>query len=278
MVTQSNVKKVKDLKGLATISALTHPQIRDLVERKIINVELFEEKNITEVVDPDDRTRRYCLCKNLATGKRETETRKSILNRVCKKLEMIANSKKKMTDNEISFRVGKIIANSKVGKFINWEIQNKKLLWSLKTDLIDKEASLDGCYVIVSNVSKDKLNCQRLVASYKKLALVEKAFRNLKTVQLEIRPVYHKTDDRIRSHVFLCVLAYYLQWHMTQQLHTLFESDGKKENRFWTFENVIERLKSIRQEEVQVAGTVCKVITQLDEDQKKIFNLLGIKL
>lgn len=278
MVTQSTVEKTKDLKGLSTISALTHPQIADLLKREIISLGLFEAKKITEVVDPDDPTRRYCLCKSLATEKRETETRNAILDRLCKKLDVIANSRKKLSDNEIALRVGKAIAKTKVGKFINWEIKNNKLQWSLKTNLIDAESSLDGCYVIVSNVSKEKFNCQELVASYKKLAQVEKAFRNLKTVQLEIRPVYHKTDDRIRSHVFLCVLAYYLQWNMVQRLNPLFETNGEGKKRFWTFENIVERLKSIRQDEIKVAGTICKVITQPDDDQRKILTLLKIKL
>lgn len=278
MVTQSNIEKTKDLKGLSTISALTHPQIADLLKREVIRLDLFDEKKIIEVADPDEPARRYCLCKSLATKKRETETRSAILDLLCKKLNTIVNSKKKMTDNEIAMRVGKTIAKAKAGKFVIWEIKNNKLVWSLKTELIEAESSIDGCYIIVSDVPKEKFNCQELVASYKKLALVEKAFRNLKMVQLEIRPVYHKTDNRIRSHVFLCVLAYYLQWHMMQRLSSLFETDNEGKKRFWTFENVIERLKSIRQDEIMVAGTVCKVITQPDNDQQKILSLLKVSL
>jgi len=152
------------------------------------------------------------------------------------------------------------------------------LQWSFMEDKINAEKSLDGCYVIFSDIPKEKLNTEELVASYKKLNLVEMAFRNLKTVQLEIRPVYHKNDDRIRCHIFLCMLAYYIQWHISQKLQPLFEKDGKNKKRFWTFENVIERLKSIRREELHTAGTVCKIITRPDEDQSKILSLLGVKL
>ena len=123
------------------------------------------------------------------------------------------------------------------------------------------------------------MQSQEIVASYKKLSLVERAFRNIKTVQLEVRPVYHKTDDRIRCHVFICMLAYYLQWHMTQLLQPLLNTNnGKNKNRFWTFENIIERLKSVRREEIDVAGATCKIVTELDEDQTKILDLLKIKL
>jgi transposase len=113
---------------------------------------------------------------------------------------------------------------------------------------------------------------------YKKLALVEQAFRNLKTVQLEIRPVYHKTDERIRCHVFLCMLAYYIQWHMNQRLKPLFQSDGKNKYRRWTFENVIERLKSVRREVVTVEDTNCTVVSTPDEEQKRILDLLKVTL
>ena len=96
------------------------------------------------------------------------------------------------------------------------------------------------------------MNQDEVVGTYKNLSVVEQAFRNFKTVSLEIRPVYHKKDDRIRSHVFLCVLAFYLQWHMQQRLKPLFEEDGEGKNRQWTVENVIERLMGIRKERVKV--------------------------
>ncbi|HHT9110146.1 MAG TPA: hypothetical protein ACFYDZ_03185, partial [Candidatus Brocadiaceae bacterium] len=99
-----------------------------------------------------------------------------------------------------------------------------------------------------------------------------------KTVQIEIRPVYHKTDDRIRCHVFVCMLAYYLQWHMKQRLKPLFESDGKNKYREWTFENVMERLKSIRREILNVAGIQCRTVSEPEEDQQRILDLLGVTL
>ena len=98
-----------------------------------------------------------------------------------------------------------------MGKFIIWEVLDEKLQWSLNVDRVDIEQLIDGCYIIVSDVPQEKMQSQEVVASYKKLALVGKAFRNLKTVQLEVRPVYHKTDDSIRCHVFICMLAFNLR-------------------------------------------------------------------
>jgi transposase len=278
MVTKANLEKVKDTKGLNTISALTHPQIKELLSRKVIQMELFDERNIVEIIDPDNTERRYCLCRNPESAKRETQTRNALLAKTKEGLEKISSSKRKATIEQISARVGKLLSKTKMNKYISWEVKDERLQWSLNEDLVDTEQLIDGCYIITSDVPPEKMKAQEIVASYKKLTLVEKAFRNLKTVQLEIRPVYHKTDDRIRCHVFICMLAYYIQWHMAQRLQSLFATDGKHEKRFWTFENVIERLKSIRREEVCVASTVCKTVTQLDTDQKQIFKLLKIKL
>jgi len=110
------------------------------------------------------------------------------------------------------------------------------------------------------------------------LQFVETAFRNLKTVHLELHPVFHKTDDRIRAHVFLCVLAYYLQWHMKKRLQPLFDSDGEGKHRQWSFENVIQRLMTIRREKVSMAGVEFFQVTTPDPDQKRILDLLGVKL
>lgn len=278
MVTKANIDKVKDVQGLNTISALTHPQIKELLARKVVQLDMFDEKNILEIIDPDNQKIRYCLCRNPESAKRETNTRNALLAKTSEGLNKIASSNRKATTEQISARVGKLLEKTKMGKFIAWQVHEKKLQWSMKKDLVDTEQLIDGCYIIVSDVPKEKMESKEIVASYKKLTLVEKAFRNLKTVQLEVRPVYHKTDDRIRSHVFICMLAYYLQWHMIQRLQPLFDGDGKRKNRFWTFENVIERLKSIRREEVGIAGATFKIVTDCDDDQAKILNLLRIKL
>jgi transposase len=115
---------------------------------------------------------------------------------------------------------------------------------------------------------------QKVVASYKSLSLVEGAFRNLKTVSLEMRPVFHKKDDRIRSHVFLCLLAYYVQWHAQQRLQPLFAQDGKGKDRQWTFHNVLERLKALRRQRVKVGRVEFDQVAEADEEQRQILALL----
>jgi len=117
-----------------------------------------------------------------------------------------------------------------------------------------------------------------VVKTYRKLIGVEQAFRNLKTAQLEIRPIYHKTDDRIKCHVFLCMLAYYLMWNAKQRLVPLFETDGECQDKKYTFEQIIERLKSIRKERVEIEGVSTMVITECDQEQQTILKLMNVKI
>lgn len=278
MITHANYQKVKDVKGLNTISALTHRQIKELLERKVIQIDMFDEKEIMEVVDPEEPGRRYCLCRNPKTATREAVTRKGLIEVTRKALDRIAQSKRKSSNEKIAARVGKVLGKWKTGKFVEWSVQDGRLTWKLKTEKIETEELIDGCYIIASDVPAGLMAKQEIVASYKKLALVEQAFRNLKSVQLEVRPVYHKTDDRIRCHVFLCMLAYYLQWHMNQRLKPLFQSDGKNKHRRWTFEYVIERLKSLRRQRLQVQGASCRIVCTPDNSQQKILDLLKVKL
>jgi transposase len=278
MITRANYEKVKGTPGLFTISALTHPQIVSLLERKVIQAELFDEKKIVEVVDPLHPSIRYCLCRNERVAAKEAKTRGTLLERTTKALDKIVRAKRKSTTERIAARVGKIIQKTRMGKFIDWEVKEGRLSYTIKDERKSLEELLDGCYIVKSDAPPDRLDKQDLVASYKKLTLVEQAFRNLKTVQLEIRPVYHKKDHRIQCHVFICLLAYYLQWHMTKRLKPLFASDKKGKKRVWSFERVIERLKSIRREVVSTAGVPWKTITEPDGDQRKILRLLKVKL
>jgi transposase len=278
MITQANAEELKEVKGLHTISALTHRQIVELVERKVIQAELFDEKRIAEVIDPEKPKQRYCLCRNPQTGARETGTRQRLLDRTREALDKIVARKMKGSTEKLSAQVGKILARYKMGKFVTWKIEEGRLRWHFEEVRIEQEKLFDGCYVISATVPKEQLDQNQVVKTYKNLSVVEQAFRNLKTVSLEIRPVYHKKDDRIRSHVFLCVLAFYVQWHMQQRLQPLFDADGEGKNRQWTVENVIERLMGIRKQRVKVADVEFYQVTQADPEQQKILDLLKVKL
>ena len=146
------------------------------------------------------------------------DTRSALLSRTREELDRIVQAKRQGNAEKIGARVGRVLTKTRMGKFVLWSVEDGRLEWRFDAEKIVAEKRFDGCYIICGNVPVERMAKQALVASYKSLALVENAFRNLKTVQLEMRPVYHKTDDRIRAHVFLCVLAYYLQWHVNQRL------------------------------------------------------------
>ena len=116
------------------------------------------------------------------------------------------------------------------------------------------------------------------MAGYKRLMLVERAFRNLKTVSLEIRPIYHHLDRRIEAHVFLCMLAYYVQWHMVERLKPLFEGSEKGKKRRWSLPIIIERLKSIRIEKCLIGNVCVEMKTRPDQEQARLLRLLNVKL
>ncbi len=122
---------------------------------------------------------------------------------------MAANQGKRRSSKErIAEREGKVLGKMKMGKFVEWKVGDGRLQWRFKEEKVEAEEILDGCYIIWTDVSAEQLGKQEIVASHKTLTLVEQAFRNLKSVQLEVRPAYHKKDNRIRCHVFLCMLAY----------------------------------------------------------------------
>jgi len=278
MVTKANNEKLNCIDGLKIISALTHPQIRELLKRKEIQLSLFDERKIVEIIDSDDENRRYCLCKNLDTASRETKTRNELLDKTRKELEKIKQAKRKSNAAKIGARVGKVLQKYKMGKFIDWYIENEQLIWTINTDKAAEEQLLDGCYIIWTDVEKELLNKEKVVAAYKNLRQVETAFANIKTVLLELRPIYHKTDNRIKSHVFICMLAYYLQWHFNQKLQPLFQTNSQGKNREWTLQNVIRRLTMIHHEKAKLNGIEFDHVSAPENDQQYILDLLEIKL
>jgi len=263
--------------GLRTITALRHGQIVKLVERGVIQMGLFDEMHIVEVIEPDHPCVRYLLCKNPETAEKETRTRRTLLDKTVAALTKLQTRKHPLPEAALAAKVGETLGKWKMKKFFLWEIKDAKLVWSLDMERIEAEETLDGCYVVRTNVSNKMLGKEDAVACYRRLMHVEQAFRNLKTVFLEFRPVFHHKDERIEAHAFICLLAYYLQWHLMQRLKPLFEADGEGENRRWTLDGVLERLKAIRRETIRVYGVECEVTTTPDDEQQQILDLLAAK-
>jgi transposase len=183
---------------------------------------MFDEMNIVEVVDGGVR---YCLCKNPLMAEKETKTRNELLAKTAGELDKIISAARK-TKYSKEVRVGKILNKYSMGKFVKLSGSGDDLSYTFDQEKIQKEQLLDGCYIVYTDVDPAIMTAVETVKNYKSLIQVEQAFRSLKTVRLEVRPIFHKRDDRIKCHVFICMLAYYVLWHMKQRLVPLFESDG----------------------------------------------------
>ncbi len=278
MLTAKRVEEISET-DFKVITALTHHEMRALLEREDIQKDLFDEKNITEVVDSNDGTR-YLLCKNEQEKRKERQTRASMMGKVTSQLEKKASVKKKRDPKKVAASVGRIFEKYKIEKFFSWDVNEEGgFSWELKTDKVATDEELDGCYVIKSTASHDALSKEEVVLGYQNLQKVEQAFQNMKNVMLELRTVYHKNDGRIEAHIFIVMLAYYLQWHAMERLKPLFDFDGQGQDRRWTFAVVVERLKSIRKIDNLINGVVVKSnISEPDKEQMGILNLLNVNL
>ena len=283
MLTAARRRDLSGIEGLATISALTHGELADLIGRGLVQSELFDEKNIVEISDPEKEGERYCLCRNPVTAASESETRRRLIALSEEGLTKIADYKQATTVEILGARIGKLLAKYKMGKFIVWEIQqdgvakksrNHRVKWSIDEEKAKREQDLDGCYIIRTDVPEQSMSTKEVVAGYKSLGDVERAFRSLKTALLEIRPVYHKSDDRIKAHVFMCMLAYHLEWHILQRLSSFFAKNGEGSDRRWTVKGVIDRIAQIQRNRVSLKGIEFDQITEADDEQKEILTLL----
>jgi transposase len=283
MITQMRLSDMAPNKEhvMLKISALTHARMKALCdESKNVQLSMFDETQPIEVVLPDRPGMRYALCLNPVRAEKERLTRLAMIERTKRKLEQIAVPKRKTSDGKLGMRVGKVLSKSKVGKFFDIEIRDGKVDFSVNEGKVREEEKFDGHYVIFTDVPAEQLTIQEVVDSYRALISVEQAFRNLKSPVLEIRSVFHRTDDRIRCHVFLCMcmLSYYLLWHMKQRLKPLFEEDSTGRRKQYTVEHVINTLKNIQKQEVEFQGIESVFVSEPNDEQNMILDLLDIRL
>jgi transposase len=281
MLTQARLKDMEDGKkhSMLKISALTHARMRKLCDdNECVQLSMFDEKQAVEVTLPDNPGMRYALCLNPLRAEKERLTRLSLIEKTKLKLAKIANPKKKTDIATLGIRVGKILSKCKVGKFFDFEIKDDKVEYTVNNGKVADEERFDGHYVIFTDVSADQMKIQEVVDSYRSLVGVEQAFRSLKSPQLELRPVFHWNDARIRCHVFVCMLAYYLLWNFKKRLIALFEEDDAGRKSRYTIRQVIELLKSIQKQSVDFDGIESTFISETNEEQNKVLNLLRIRL
>ena len=233
MITQARIKEdFKKAPGFEWITALRSPAIQQLLASGTIQLSLFDERDLAEISSPDYPGERLIVCKNPLLAADRKRKREELLCATEKELEKIrvATSRKKNPlrgKDVIGLRAGKVLGQYKVGKHFHLQITETSFHYARKTKNIEAESSLDGLYVIRTSLGSE-IPAEDAVLAYKRLAQVERAFRSLKTVDLNVRPIFHRLAERVRSHVFLCMLAFYVEWHMRRALASmLFDDDDK---------------------------------------------------
>jgi hypothetical protein len=219
-------QQLKTVQGLDWITALRAPQIRELATQKFIQLSLFDQQDLAEISSPDYPGERLIACRNSLLADERAHKREDLLQATELELDKIIaaveRTKRPLRGAaNIGLRVGKVLNRFKMAKHFHLQITDHSLHYQRNEENIAAEAALDGIYVIRTSVSQELFDSQEAVRAYKNLSVVERAFRCCKTVDLKVRPIYHRLADRVRAHVFLCMLAYYLEWHMRQSLATL---------------------------------------------------------
>jgi transposase len=230
MLTQTQIDELKRHPGIGWISALRSEKVRKLFDEKYLQLSLFDQQNLAEIHSPDFPGERLMACFNPLLAEERKRKRRELLDATEQTLEKISKevkrrTKKPLSGAEIGTKVGKIINRFKMGKHFELSITDGQFSYTRRTDAIEREAEVDGIYVIRTSESKQSLSAEDAVRSYKNLAQVERVFRTFKGLDIRIRPIHHRTAERVRAHIFICLLAYYVEWHLRQVLAPLLFDD-----------------------------------------------------
>ena len=227
MLTSARIREdLQTEEGVRWITALRAPQIQQLAADGNLQLSLFDQQDLAEIQHPAYPGERLIACRNPLLAEERKRKREELLTTTEKQLEKIraATQRKRRPlrgKKEIGLAVGKVLGRYKMGKHLQLTIEEDRFDWQRKPASIEREAALDGIYVIRTSVPASDLTGQQVVATYKSLSTVERAFRSMKSVDLKVRPIHHHHPERVKAHVFLCMLAYYVEWHMRRALAPL---------------------------------------------------------
>jgi Transposase DDE domain len=233
MITEARLNETIKPAGLDWITALRAPAIRSLVEAGGIQLSLFDQCDLAEVASPDYPDERLIVCRNPLLAEERTRKRQALLDQTEKKLlpiqARVRRAKRPLRGKDkIALAVGAVINRYKMAKHFDTTISDNDFSFTRNTAQIHAEAALDGIYVVRTSVSGETLDASSTVKAYKQLSNAERAFRSLKSIDIEVRPIHHRDPNRVRAHVFLCMLAYYVEWHMRQALKPVLFDDHDK--------------------------------------------------
>ena len=228
MICSKAIEEMRSTQGIGWISALRSASIRALVEQGQLQLGLFDERNVVELNSPDYPGERLVACRNPELARLRAHKREELLRATEGNLDKIkarVDAGKLAGQDDIGVRVGKLVNQYQVAKHFELAIGEASFTFARKTEAIAAEAALDGIYMIRTSVRAAQMDASACVRNYKSLANVERAFRSLKTIDLKVRPIHHRTADRVRAHILLCMLAYYVEWHMREAWRELMFAD-----------------------------------------------------
>ena len=234
MITEARINEDVKPAGFDWITALRAPAIKELVEGGAIQMSLFDERDMAAITSPDYPGERLIVCRNPDLARERGRKREDLLLATERALAPIVRAVARKTKPlrgaaQIGLRVGAVLNKHKMAKHFELNITDTSFSFARKNDQIVAEAARDGIYVVRTSLPAESLDDAKTVSAYKSLAQVERAFRCMKTVDLHVRPIYHWLGDRVRAHVFLCMLAYYVEWHMRAKLAPMLYDDEDKE-------------------------------------------------
>ena len=234
MITQARLTEDVQAAGLDWITALRGPAIKDLMKGGALQLSLFDERDMASITSPDFPGERLIVCRNAELAAKRAHKRQELLNATERDLARIQAAVARKRNPlrgaaDIALAVGAVIESHKMRKHFDLTITDARFSFARKADAIAEETATDGIYIVRTSLPAEVLDDAATVRSYKSLSQVERAFRCIKTVDLQVRPVHHWLADRVRAHVFLCMLAYYLEWHMRRKLAPLLFDDTDKD-------------------------------------------------
>lgn len=315
MLTQKRIEEdLRPHTGLEWVSALRAPQIHKLVVQGALQMSLFDQQDLAEIQHPDYPGERLIVCRNPLLAAERVRKRGELIAAAEKKLGEIAAATKRKRQplrgqDKIGYLIGKALATSKVDKYFRWQVTEAGLVWERDQARIDADAALDGIYVLRTNVPAEQLDRDQTVLAYKRLAQVERAFRSLKSVDLHVRPIHHRLAQRVRAHILIAMLAYYVEWNMRRALapvlfddelrgaprtspvapaqrsaQALAKTRTKRTDDNWpvqSFQDWMKDLATIVKNRIQpkvAALPSFDIVTRPTASQQRALDLLGVKL
>ena len=313
MLTAARVREdLQPLTGIDWITALKSVEVQKLVSERALQLSLFDEQDLAEITHPDYPGERLIACYNPLLADERKRKRQELLAATEKKLDKLVAATQRTRqplrgEKKIALKVGKVLGRSKVGKHFQLHIDEDRFTWERDQANIDREAALDGVYVIRTSLPPETSSSEETVRHYKSLATVERAFRSLKSVDLKVRPIHHRSPERVRAHVFLCMLAYYVEFHMREALAPiLFDDDdpqaaqaqresivapaqrsAKAQHKaqrkrtddglpVHSFQTLLADLATITKNQMQMGAQSLEMITTPTELQRRVFDLLQV--